>query len=654
MLVDKPDHLEVEGNLQGTKVAMTIDAEATVHLMGVLTNLYSDPEGAVVREYPTNAMDSHVAAGQTRPIEITLPSALSPFFKVKDYGVGLSVEEIHSIYSQYGRSTKRDSNEAVGMLGLGCKSALAYCQQFTLTAVKDGTRIQVAISREEDGTGSMTVVDTSATDDPNGVEVVIPVKQGSQIAAKAQQFFRFWAKGTVLLNGEEPKPVTGLKITDSLMLAEDLQQPHIVMGNVAYPINSAHYDGYSVGHGYGRALVKTVPIGAVNFTPAREELMYTDKTKRVIAEMKAEYADNIVRVVEEFIEKQDTPAEALKEMLRLRNLIPSGKRPNFYNYRGKQMPTTFSPLPEPKPGEEAEKMVVVPPHDDKLSAHQRIRSTNIESVQNCIIFHGYDRASFTAGQKKKINEWRKANDIGYPTHGYILLKDKPDTYWLEDAKLFPWEPVQATKIPRNAPGPSGRIPGSYDVWLGEVKRVGYPADDIDQDNPVFYYVGNADRDAAAILAMEYDDEFTIVEFNYTREAKFLRNFPKAKEMMPEVRRIVQAWVDKNVLPADRLAMKLHSYYWSGNLSKLDATKIKDPSIKKWAKVYERDLSKVNEGMKAFGRYATRIHADEDIRDPFDRYPLFDSSYRANAKHNYLYLNAAYDAFYAAADKQASA
>ena len=60
-------HLDIRhtGNL-GTddRTAMTFDENAIAHLMSVLTDLYSDPTLAVVREYSTNARDAQIAAGK--------------------------------------------------------------------------------------------------------------------------------------------------------------------------------------------------------------------------------------------------------------------------------------------------------------------------------------------------------------------------------------------------------------------------------------------------------------------------------------------------------------------------------------------------------------------------------------------------------------
>ena len=40
---------------------MSIDQSALSHIMNVLTDLYADPELAVIREYSSNALDSHIA-----------------------------------------------------------------------------------------------------------------------------------------------------------------------------------------------------------------------------------------------------------------------------------------------------------------------------------------------------------------------------------------------------------------------------------------------------------------------------------------------------------------------------------------------------------------------------------------------------------------
>lgn len=98
------------------------------------SGLYKNKIRAIIRELACNAVDSHRAAGNAHlPFEIHAPSALEPWFSIRDYGVGLSDTEVAHVYTVYFSSTKSDSNDYIGALGLGCKSPFSYTDNFTIT-----------------------------------------------------------------------------------------------------------------------------------------------------------------------------------------------------------------------------------------------------------------------------------------------------------------------------------------------------------------------------------------------------------------------------------------------------------------------------------------------------------------------------------------
>lgn len=275
-----PLDIKRQGDLGGQKIGMKINVNSLDKIMSLLTDLYSDPAMAVIREYSTNARDSHVAAGKADvPIEVTTPNALSPFFRVKDFGLGMSIQDIEDTYSQYGASTKEGSDDYNGMLGLGCKSALTFTQQFTLISVHNGLKISVSISRVEDGTGQMEIVDTRATDDPNGVEIVIPVALASTFRDKITSFYQYWRKGTVLVDGLAPEFIgdspEGSWVDDDILMLKNTGQDYVVMGGVAYPTRKLRPEST-----YSRtySIVAFVEMGAVQFPPSRESLFYSEKT----------------------------------------------------------------------------------------------------------------------------------------------------------------------------------------------------------------------------------------------------------------------------------------------------------------------------------------------------------------------------------------
>lgn len=246
-----------KSNMSGQgKIKMSIDPEGMAHIARIVTDLYADPDSAVLREYAANGLDSHILAGQTRPIEITLPTNGIPTLKIQDWGVGMSRADITDIYSKYGASTKRDSNNQIGAFGLGCKSALSMSPSFTLTSIKDGIKVIAIIHRGEDGVGEIEFASETETDESNGVTVYIPISEGiNEYAAKAKAIFVTWARGSVLIDGKEP----------ALSISSD--EDFIVLGDHGYLSRSAvRSNSY-----YARNGSIVVNMGGIGYPVAREQ-----------------------------------------------------------------------------------------------------------------------------------------------------------------------------------------------------------------------------------------------------------------------------------------------------------------------------------------------------------------------------------------------
>lgn len=283
---------------------MTFDPNSVAHLMSVLTDLYSNRELAVVREYSTNARDSHIEAGKANvPIQIESPTPLHPVLTVRDFGVGMSVDTIYNRFGQYGYSSKRDSDEVNGMLGLGCKAGLTYTSQFTLVARHDGVQATVLITRDEEGAGAIQVVDTCATEEINGVELQIPVSNITKMVSEINKFYEFWDPGTVMVDGKmvesvwtPPEHDNWIRIDPDIIISPTDPTDYLVMGGVAYPVRLDGYTpmnvarwarGVQATNDYnvkGGGVIVRVPIGSVNFVPSREDLATTKRTKETLQE----------------------------------------------------------------------------------------------------------------------------------------------------------------------------------------------------------------------------------------------------------------------------------------------------------------------------------------------------------------------------------
>ena len=140
---------------------------------GILpSGLYANKIRAIIRELGCNAVDSHVAAGvPDTPFDVHLPTNLAPHFAIRDYGTGLSHDQVLNIYTTYFESTKTHSNDFIGALGLGSKSPFSYTDNFTVTAIQDGKKGIYSAYINDQGVPSVALMHTEDTDEPNGVGV---------------------------------------------------------------------------------------------------------------------------------------------------------------------------------------------------------------------------------------------------------------------------------------------------------------------------------------------------------------------------------------------------------------------------------------------------------------------------------------------------
>lgn len=277
--------------------------------------LYSNKIQAIIRELSCNAIDSHVEAGCiSKPIEVHLPTTFEPWFYVRDFGVGLDHQQVLNIYTVYGASTKTNSNDFVGQLGLGSKSPFSYVDAFDVTARKNGVERQYSMYKNESGMPSVALLGEFATSEPNGVTVKMPVKEAD--------IRRFSSEAAVVFRWFETLPVftgaTGIKIStpenvytgstwsirkyDNVYSSMD-NRPFALMGRVAYPIDVNAIDNLTVGERACLSMPVTLQfaIGDLEVAASRESLGYDARTQqniraatqRVLDELGSQFAQAI-------------------------------------------------------------------------------------------------------------------------------------------------------------------------------------------------------------------------------------------------------------------------------------------------------------------------------------------------------------------------
>jgi hypothetical protein len=268
----------------------TFRIQANARAFSILSsNLYTDKITAVIRELSCNAWDSHVAAGkQGTPFDVHLPNALEPWFSVTDYGLGLSHAQVMDLYTTYFSSTKSDSNDYVGALGLGSKSPFAYTSGFDVVSTFNGVQNSYAMFINERGEPSVAHLGSQDTSAPNGVMVKLPVKSDDfhNFRRSAQQVFQWFPNKPVVCGNRDfslpqihrVREGKGWYFTDGNHYTN---QAVALMGSVAYPIKrdqvNRRYERLLYQH-----LVVEFNIGELDVAASREELSYDPTTVGVL------------------------------------------------------------------------------------------------------------------------------------------------------------------------------------------------------------------------------------------------------------------------------------------------------------------------------------------------------------------------------------
>ena len=257
---------------------------ANAHAFEILSSrLYTDTTLAIVRELSTNAADSHVEAGNAdMPFDVHLPNHMEPHFSIRDYGTGLSPEQVEQIYTTYFESTRNDSNDFTGALGLGSKSPFAYTDSFTVVSYFNGTAYTYTAFKAETGEPSIALMTEAATDEANGLEIRIDTKPGDEYTFrdKAEKVYRFFKVRPNITGARvdipDPEPAMsddGWELYKGNAAAAG--KISVVMGNVCYAASRG-----KITHklGYSGQLVLHVPIGTCSIAANREELQYDEET----------------------------------------------------------------------------------------------------------------------------------------------------------------------------------------------------------------------------------------------------------------------------------------------------------------------------------------------------------------------------------------
>ncbi len=303
---------EVDSNISESQV---FKIKTTSQAFKILSsNLYSNKVRAIVRELSCNAIDSHKMAQNPNPFEVHLPSIFEPYFSVKDFGIGLSDHDVFNLYNSYFESTKSQSNDFIGALGLGSKSPFSYVDSFTVESIFNGEKRIYSTYLNSAGIPTTSFMSCIECSDHNGLEVKIPVKE--------DDFDRFRREAEIVFYAFELKPI----ITNCPSYI-DLQKSEIEndrvaktgngwklvktfpgsisdtayarQGSIMYPLKidiltENNKDSSSIEFVLRNHIVIDFPLGQLDVAASREEISYDETTKNNILKKINEVYNEII------------------------------------------------------------------------------------------------------------------------------------------------------------------------------------------------------------------------------------------------------------------------------------------------------------------------------------------------------------------------
>lgn len=337
------------GGAQSTE-AFTIKASAKAFSI-LSSNLYSNVLGAVIRELCTNAFDAHVMTDKAgEPFVISLPNSLDPTFRVRDFGPGLTPAEITQVYTTFFESTKTDSNDVVGCLGLGSKSPFGIADSFSINSYQNGKKTIYSAFLNDARIPTIAKFGEMDTDEEDGLELEVGIKEedfssfnrevNSQLKyfivkpiVKGNSSFEWNVDEEYLYEGTNWKMVGGNN------RGRNGDGARVIQGQIAYPIDTnamgKYFENASpvVQEVLKRNILFAVNIGDVNIAPSREALTYDDRTSENIVKAAEKIVKELPQIIKDKIQSAVNEYDARLMFAAVMNNLGSG----YYNTKLKEV-----------------------------------------------------------------------------------------------------------------------------------------------------------------------------------------------------------------------------------------------------------------------------------------------------------------------------
>lgn len=324
----RPSEVQTIGDIRQNKVG--IDTKNLSFITSLLTtNLYSQPLISFVRETVANGWDSQVEAGTTDqhiivlvyPVE-TNDSVNQKRYRmaIRDHGTGLSPERFREIYCNIGSSTKRDSNDFIGAMGIGRFSALSVANTVELKSFYNRKIYSYMMYQD-----NMDIhIDQLDVRDQQGepttgmeISILLPKLTERELHDKLHQTLLsicpipnvFYSIPQDITNAYAYHQETTFDRFNCKTIIKskyysycsylNTNEYYVSMGNILYPIDKEIVksvyllpnQSYCI---FPEYFIIEVPIGSLDITPNREALLYSEKTQKTLSKYLLLAVENVL------------------------------------------------------------------------------------------------------------------------------------------------------------------------------------------------------------------------------------------------------------------------------------------------------------------------------------------------------------------------
>lgn len=151
-------------------------------------NLYENPY-TFVTEVVCNAYDAHKRVNQDKFIEVKINSG---YLTIKDYGVGMTMEEFSDKIGVVGDSDKEGETNSIGMYGIGSIAFTKYYHTCEYICVKNGKKFTATLHEEEYTGLTITYSSEIDTDEETSTTFKIKVINPHNLIDEIESRLRFF------------------------------------------------------------------------------------------------------------------------------------------------------------------------------------------------------------------------------------------------------------------------------------------------------------------------------------------------------------------------------------------------------------------------------------------------------------------------------